>query len=91
MAETPPIPSFGMPLYGQKDGASTSYDLQKGFNTVALSMRDNVFQTNDKLDIEQVSGMIDALAPFAIHIDNPHFLKSYQDICKTFEELKSAN
>ena len=59
------------------------YDLQKGFNTVSLSMREGAYTNKD-----QLSGMLDVFEIFAKRIEDPRFLQSFTDVCKTFEDLK---
>lgn len=81
---TSKIPPIFVPSYTPAPGSMQMYDLQKGFNTLALSMRGSSYK-----NIDQVSGLLDILEIFAKKIDDPHFLQSFTDICKTFEDLKS--
>jgi len=78
------IPPIFVPSHIPPPSSVHTYDLQKGFNTVSLSMREGNYQ-----NIDQLSGMLDVFEMFAKKVENPHFLQSFTDICKTFEDLKS--
>ncbi len=74
-----------MPGYGIKPEAGQGYDLGKGFNAVALSMREGAYKNST-----QLGGMIDVIYQFATHADSEHFVSAFTDACKTFEELNDA-